>query len=99
VALVGFGVDSFVETTSGAVVGWRLRAELVGQLDKEYAEHLELRRAGSPARFCSASRSTSWWTLVGASSGGNLLGCRLTITPGAQSIRERVFTGLMLRYT
>src|SRR5438132_6507698 len=45
VALVGFGVDSFVETTSGAVVGWRLRAELVGQLDKEYAEHLE-RRAG-----------------------------------------------------
>jgi hypothetical protein len=25
VALVGFGVDSFVETTSGAVVGWRLR--------------------------------------------------------------------------
>ncbi len=34
-----------METTRGAVVGWRLRAELVGQLDKEYAEHLE-RRAG-----------------------------------------------------
>ena len=25
VALVGFGVDSFVETTSGAVVGWQLQ--------------------------------------------------------------------------
>lgn len=45
VALIGFGVDSFVETTSGAIVGWRLRAELVGQLDKERAELLE-RRAG-----------------------------------------------------
>jgi divalent metal cation (Fe/Co/Zn/Cd) transporter len=45
VALIGFGVDSFVETTSGAIVGWRLRAELVGQLDKEQAELLE-RRAG-----------------------------------------------------
>jgi divalent metal cation (Fe/Co/Zn/Cd) transporter len=48
VALVGFGVDSFVETTSGAVVGWRLRAELVSQLDREHAEHLE-RRAGQIA--------------------------------------------------
>lgn len=45
VALIGFGVDSFVETTSGAIVGWRLRAELVGQFDKEQAELLE-RRAG-----------------------------------------------------
>jgi divalent metal cation (Fe/Co/Zn/Cd) transporter len=45
VALIGFGIDSFVETTSGAVVGWRLRAELIGQLDKERAELLE-RRAG-----------------------------------------------------
>jgi divalent metal cation (Fe/Co/Zn/Cd) transporter len=45
VALIGFGVDSFVETASAAVVGWRLRAELVGQLDDEQAEALE-RRAG-----------------------------------------------------
>jgi divalent metal cation (Fe/Co/Zn/Cd) transporter len=45
VALIGFGVDSFVETTSGAVVGWRLRAELVGRLDNERGEALE-RRAG-----------------------------------------------------
>jgi len=28
VALIGFGVDSFVETASAVVVGWRLRAEL-----------------------------------------------------------------------
>jgi divalent metal cation (Fe/Co/Zn/Cd) transporter len=46
VALIGFGVDSFVETTSGAVVWWRLRAELVGHLDDdERAEALE-HRAG-----------------------------------------------------
>jgi len=45
VALVGFGVDSFVETASGAVVGWRLHAELSGHADEERAEALE-RRAG-----------------------------------------------------
>jgi len=31
VALVGFGVDSFVETLSGLVVGWRLGGELHGR--------------------------------------------------------------------
>ena len=45
VALIGFGIDSFAETLSGAVVGWRLRAELKGQADHERAEILE-RRAG-----------------------------------------------------
>jgi len=45
VALIGFGIDSFVETASGAVVGWRLRAELRGAADHERAELLE-RRAG-----------------------------------------------------
>jgi divalent metal cation (Fe/Co/Zn/Cd) transporter len=30
VALLGFGVDSFIETASGVVVGWRLREELRG---------------------------------------------------------------------
>jgi divalent metal cation (Fe/Co/Zn/Cd) transporter len=45
VALIGFGVDSFVETASGAVVGWRLRAELSGSTDEARAERLE-RRAG-----------------------------------------------------
>jgi len=48
VALVGFGIDSFVETASAAVVGWRLRAELSGQGDDERAERLE-RLAGQVA--------------------------------------------------
>jgi len=30
VALIGFGIDSFVETASAVVVGWRLREELRG---------------------------------------------------------------------
>jgi len=49
VALVGFGVDSFVETASGAVVGRRLHAELSGRADEERAKVLE-RRAGRIAR-------------------------------------------------
>lgn len=40
VALVGFGVDSFIETASGVVVGWRLRQELSGGSD-EHAERVE----------------------------------------------------------
>jgi divalent metal cation (Fe/Co/Zn/Cd) transporter len=40
VALVGFGVDSFIETASGAVVGWRFLRELKG-LDPERAERAE----------------------------------------------------------
>jgi len=38
VALIGFGIDSFVETASGAVVGWRLWAEFSGRYDEERAE-------------------------------------------------------------
>lgn len=45
VALVGFGIDSFVETASAAVVGWRLHAERSGHVDEERAEVLE-RQAG-----------------------------------------------------
>ena len=45
IALVAFGIDSFVETASAGVVGWRLRAELRGHADEERAEVLE-RRAG-----------------------------------------------------
>lgn len=45
VALIGFGVDSFVETTSGAVVGWGLRAELTGRADAARAATVE-RQAG-----------------------------------------------------
>ena len=45
IALIGFGIDSFVETASGAVVGWRLWAEATGRADEERAEALE-RRTG-----------------------------------------------------
>jgi divalent metal cation (Fe/Co/Zn/Cd) transporter len=40
VALIGFGIDSFVETASAAVVGWRLREELRGRSGAE-AERIE----------------------------------------------------------
>ena len=41
VALVGFGVDSFVEAASGAVVGWRFSYEMSGH-SEEQAEKAEL---------------------------------------------------------
>lgn len=44
VALIGFGVDSFVETTSGAVVGWRLWDEMRGR-SPEHVERIEYRTA------------------------------------------------------
>jgi divalent metal cation (Fe/Co/Zn/Cd) transporter len=40
VALVGFGVDSLIETTSGAVVGWRFLREMRG-LPPDRAERAE----------------------------------------------------------
>jgi len=40
VALIGFGVDSFVETASAAIVGWRLWAELRGR-SPEATERIE----------------------------------------------------------
>jgi divalent metal cation (Fe/Co/Zn/Cd) transporter len=43
VALIWFGVDSFVETASGAVVGWPLRSELAGRTDHERVEQMERR--------------------------------------------------------
>jgi cation diffusion facilitator family transporter len=43
VALIGFGVDSAVETTSGAVLLWRLSAEARGTLDEEAVERVEHR--------------------------------------------------------
>lgn len=45
VALIGFGIDSFVEMASGAVVLGRLHAELNGRADETGIEALE-RRAG-----------------------------------------------------
>lgn len=43
IALIGFGVDSFVESISGAVLIWRLRAEAVGGADDERIEYVERR--------------------------------------------------------
>lgn len=43
IALIGFGVDSFVETISGGVLIWRLSAEAGGRLDEEAVERVEHR--------------------------------------------------------
>jgi cation diffusion facilitator family transporter len=43
IALIGFGVDSFVETISGAVLIWRLSAEVRGNLDEDAVERVEVR--------------------------------------------------------
>lgn len=43
VALLGFGVDSFVESVSGVVLVWRLRSERHGELDEEAVGRVEHR--------------------------------------------------------
>lgn len=43
IALIGFGVDSFVETISGGVLVWRLREEAFGNADEERIELVERR--------------------------------------------------------
>ena len=43
VALVGFGIDSFVESISGSILIWRLRAEVTGTADDERIEQVERR--------------------------------------------------------
>jgi divalent metal cation (Fe/Co/Zn/Cd) transporter len=43
VALLGFGVDSFVESVSGVVLIWRLRKEAAGTLDEDTIEAVERR--------------------------------------------------------
>ncbi len=45
IALVGFGVDSFIETSSGGILLWRLRAEHRGQ-NAEQLERKALRYVG-----------------------------------------------------
>ena len=42
-ALIGFGVDSFVESVSGGALIWRLRAEIGGRDDDESVERIEHR--------------------------------------------------------
>lgn len=46
IALIGFGIDSFVETSSGAVLLWRLRAERAGR-NAEQVERRALRLVGA----------------------------------------------------
>jgi len=43
VALLGFGIDSLVESISGSVLVWRLRAEAAGDRDEEAIERIERR--------------------------------------------------------
>ena len=43
VALLGFGIDSFVESVSGSVLVWRLRAETAGDRADETIERFERR--------------------------------------------------------
>ena len=43
IALIGFGIDSFVETISGLVLIWRLSVEAGGRLDEEAVERVERR--------------------------------------------------------
>jgi len=45
VALVGFGIDSFIETSSGAILLWRLRSEHRGA-DRETVERRALKMVG-----------------------------------------------------
>lgn len=42
-ALIGFGVDSFVESVSGGALIWRLRSEINGSADEEAIERIEHR--------------------------------------------------------
>jgi divalent metal cation (Fe/Co/Zn/Cd) transporter len=42
-ALIGFGVDSFVESVSGAALIWRLRSEIGGDLDGDAIDRVERR--------------------------------------------------------
>ncbi|HWS56709.1 MAG TPA: cation transporter [Pyrinomonadaceae bacterium] len=46
VALVGFGIDSLVEVSSGAVLWWRLRAEARDAARREQVERRALRLVG-----------------------------------------------------
>jgi divalent metal cation (Fe/Co/Zn/Cd) transporter len=51
IALMGFGIDSFVESASGSVLIWRLRAEQGGATSEEQIERLE----GRAGRLVGAS--------------------------------------------
>ena len=55
ISLVGFGVDSFIEVTSGSALLWRMSLDA----DTHRREHIERRTWGSSAPAFSPSRVTS----------------------------------------
>lgn len=67
VALLGFGVDSFVESGSGLVLIWRLRAGQRGELDEEAVERVEHRAERLVAISLLLLGTTSWSTSPGLS--------------------------------
>lgn len=69
VAILGFGIDSFVECTAALIMIWRLRAELKGSLSAEHLEQVEHRArrmvAGSLfllAAFVTVDAAETLWT-------------------------------------
>ncbi len=82
VALVGFGIDSVVESASGSVLIWRLRAESAG-MDADSIERLDRRAhrlvAGSLfvlAAYVSIDAVRALWTADRPT--GSLIGIALT---------------------
>jgi hypothetical protein len=69
VALLGFGIDSFVESASGAVLIWRLRAEQ--QAEPGVSNASSGARSGSSPCLCSASPLSSLRRQPGTSSLAN----------------------------
>ncbi len=107
VALVGFGVDSFVETASGIVLGWRLSYEMRGR-SREQAEKAELwasRLAGSLLIVLAAYLLfDSIWRLVGfgrkpepSSAGIALTAVSLVVMPLLARAKLKTAAGLESR--
>lgn len=67
VALLGFGIDSFVESASGAVLVWRLKAERTGSdpMEIERLDHRARRLVGVSlfvlAAYIAADAAVSLW--------------------------------------
>ena len=64
IALIGFGIDSFIETSSGAVLLWRLQAERRGR-DGEQLERRALKLVGVGFLLLAAYVAVdSIWSLI-----------------------------------
>jgi len=87
IALTGFGIDSWIETTSGILVGWRLRKELHG-LPVAAAEQLE-RRASRVAGALLIALAI----FIFVEAGRRLLGFG---EPASESVVGIVLTGVSL---